>query len=141
MTYPARSSHDERVVFIREAMAGGAWTKAVEHRMMREWSVTAGQMVRSIAEARGTPVTKPDPAAPGDIRGELIARLRTIVQTGEDRDSIKAADTLSKLVGANAPEVDIRQHMIGMPAEERRAYCERLRDMCTQVLESIEELQ
>jgi hypothetical protein len=141
MTYPARTSHEERVEFIRGAMAGGAWTKAVEHRMMREWSVTAGQMVRSIAEARGTPVTKAAPVAPGDIRGELVERLRTIVQTGEDRDSIKAADSLAKLLGANAPEIDIRQHMLGMPSEERRAYCERLRDMCVQVLESIEELQ
>lgn len=137
MSNQARLDHAGRVSFIRDAMASGAWTRAAEHRLMREWSVTAGQMVRAVAEARGVTPAAPD-TAPKTLRDELIARLSRVVREGEDRDAIKASEALGRIIGANAPEVDIRQHMVGMPPEERRAYCVRLRDMCEQVLAGLE---
>lgn len=130
-----RLEHAARVEFIREAMEGGTWTRAAEHKMLREWQVTASQMVQAVRAARGK--IEEDLPTVGDLRTEMVLRLRRIIASGEDRDAIKAAGEISRLMGANAPEMDLKQHLQGMSVDDRRAYCLRLKGMCERVLETL----
>lgn len=131
-----RLDAEGRANFIRDAMEGGEWTRAAELKMMREWSVTAAQMVASVRKARGL-IEEALPSVV-DLRAEMIVRLRRIIATGEDRDAIKASAEVARLVGASAPDMDLKQHLAIMTIDERRAYLTRLRATVDKALEALQ---
>jgi hypothetical protein len=130
-----RLDAEGRADFIRDAMEGGTWTRSAELKMMREWNVTAAQMVQSVRKARGLI----EEALPGvtDLRTEMILRLRRIIASGEDRDAIKASAEVARLTGAAAPEMDLKQHLAAMSVDERRAYLTRLKATVEKALEAL----
>ena len=124
-------------------MRDGVWTKSLEHKMQREWFCSASQMVHATRLARGSEqkdeVDEPIPRTTLEMREFIKKRLHSIMLNGEAKDVIKAGEVMAKLVGASAPEVDLRTHLATMGPEDRIAYCETLMETCAAIIKATRE--
>lgn len=126
------SLKDKRVAHIRSLRLEGGWSRKVQRELCDEWDMSFAMVGQYAAEAGRQIRLQLGPS--DEVKAVILARLHSIVECGDNRDAIKAADTLAKLVGANAPEVDLQTHLLSLSGEERRQYCERLIATCQSII-------
>lgn len=123
---------DKRVFYIRSLRLEGGWSRKVQRELAEEWGISFESVAKMAAEAGRMIRLQLGPS--DEVKAVILARLHRIVEDGDDRDAIKASDTLAKLVGANAPEVDLQTHLLSLSSDERRQYCERLIATCQSII-------
>lgn len=123
---------DDRIAKIRSLRLEGWWSRTVQRELSEQWGMSFASVGQLAAEAGRQIRLQLGPS--DEVKAVILARLHSIVESGDARDAIKASDTLAKLVGANAPEVDLQTHLLSLSGEERRTYCERLIATCQAII-------
>lgn len=136
MGRPTRDLVNERVSVILEMRASGAWSARLSPAALaQEWGVPE-PVVREYAR-KAAVMFRDQVGNLDEVRATAISRLMRVIEMGDDREAIKASEALTKLVGANAPEVDLQTYIVGLTIEERRAFCLKLRAMVDEILDAL----
>ena len=137
---PAKNSlidvRAKRIEHIRSLQDKGEWhgqRSVIE--LSAEWNVSRDVVLglvtvanRELEEAEGTPAA---------VRSMVIRRYTEILRTGKGLEVVKAGEALTKLVGANAPSVDLATYVRSLSLEDRRAFCQRIIQQAQEILASL----
>lgn len=127
---------ERRIAEIRALMDRGEWEgQRTLIELADKWTVDRSTVL-SLVNAANTETEEID-GTPSAIRAMVIRRFTRIVQSGSGLEVIKAGEALAKLVGANAPAVDLVSYVRSLSLEDRRAFCLKIKKQAEEILASL----
>lgn len=127
---------ERRIAEIRALMDRGEWEgQRTLIELADKWTVDRAYVL-TLVNAANTETEEID-GTPSAIRAMVIRRFTRIVQSGSGIEVIKAGEALAKLVGANAPAVDLVSHVRSLSLEDRRAFCLKIKKQAEEILASL----